>query len=180
MPAFSKSISLETALGLLSFTVSIKGIDVSSKQLSVGVHPILPSLLSGMSVKKCNAIVIKIGESLKPFSIEYAAKLISNSKGSACTGQGLAAMEWEDNQSIVVIGTDNEDALTYRMPWAKIKAYENYTSSSLTMRFAETQYAEEMSFHLIIAENPIPEPYPDSAWFAVDIGHNEIIASLDK
>ena len=183
MPTISKSLLLDTALGTVKFTVSIKGNDVSNEHIILSTFPVEPKLPSGMSVKNCNALLIQIRKAANPFSLRYTANLASSIKGTSCTGQGLAAIEWEDSQSIVVIGTEDEEALIYRMPWLKTDMFEleeTYEPSLLSINIAKAMYPQKMSFHFIIAENPMPEPKEVSAWFAVDSGHSKILAHADS
>jgi len=179
VPIISKSLSIDTALGILTFVVSIEGNDVSSENIILKTFPIKPNLPTGMNVRNCNAILIQLSKSNKPFGLTYSAVLESNLNGTTCTGEHLDAIEWEDSQSILVVGTEDGEALKSRMPWWNndtIESSASYETSFLRINHAKALHPKEISVHFIIAENPTPEPEECSSWFAVDCEHSKIVA----
>jgi len=175
----SKTLALDTALGIVEVTVSIEGTDIAADIIALSIFPLNPELPLGMSVNECKAVLIQIGETRKSFNLNYRAKLKSTISGTSCTGQFLAAMEWEDNKSILTIGTEDGEAICNRifgLDTAKFDFEESYEPHFLDIKISELIPSQEMSFHIVIAENPLPEPKEASSWFAVDYSHSKIIS----
>ena len=174
----SKSYSIETALGELKIEFFVDGADVSGKSTSISYRSIDPEIPAGMSVEKCHAILLRIEGCSSPCSAKFAATLSTSATGSACTGEALEAIEWDKSNSLVVVGTEDANALIARMPWIELDIDSSiaiYTPKRLEIDIGDVTHPKPVSFHFIIAENSLPEPQDASAWFSVDIPHEQVL-----
>lgn len=63
------------------------------------------------------------------------------------------------------------------MPWLGLGVFEQivrYADDSMEIQLATIPPHRDVTLHFVVAENPCPEPVPDSAWFAVDIPHSKL------
>ena len=68
MTIHSKTLALDTALGIVEVTVSIEGTDIAADIIALSIFPLNPELPLGMSVNECKAVLIQIGETRKSFN----------------------------------------------------------------------------------------------------------------
>lgn len=179
MVTVTKSLSMETALGELTIEVFVDGAALTDESVEISWRSIAPALPPGMSVDTCRVILIKVDSGSSLCHVRYIANLHAKSIGSACTGEALEAMEWEEENRTVVVGTEDSEALVARMPWAAgalNAVIATYTSQALKIDTGDVHHPKPVSFHIVIAENALPEPSEASAWFAVDIPHEQVLA----
>ncbi|MEM9937527.1 MAG: hypothetical protein AAF768_01650 [Pseudomonadota bacterium] len=178
MAKLARAISLETSLGRLTVQVSVNGESIAADSLSLTSSAFEPSLPVGMQVVNCRAVLISVERSASRFTINYSATLETEVEGGSCTGQFLEAIEWEDQRARIVVGTEDAEQLSRRMPWQDLKPDDviaRYSASALELSLVGNPHSQQTTFHLIVAENPVPEPAPDSAWFAVDSPHKSVL-----
>ncbi|MEO1662407.1 MAG: hypothetical protein AAFR51_15570 [Pseudomonadota bacterium] len=181
MAEVTKALSLETSLGRLTILVSVNGESIAKNNLSLTASAIEPSLPVGMHVENCRAVLICVDRSASRFRINYSAKLETKIEGGSCTGQCLEAIEWEDQRTRIVVGTEDAEGLAWRMPWQDLKPDDviaRYSASAVELSLVGNPHSQQTTFHLIVAENPVPEPAPDSAWFAVGSPHKAVLNTM--
>lgn len=175
------SLPLKTLLGLLTVETQIEGLGISDNDLTVRMEDFDPELPDGYQVARCRGILICVNKNALEFKISIKASLESEVDGNPCTGQGLGGMEWENSKSLLVVGTEDAEAILYRMPWQNIQEDEeivSYKKNSIELNTSVKPDSPPTTFHMIIAENPLPETPPCSAWFAVDTGHKIVLRAF--
>jgi len=166
----SKTLSVQTALGEITVTVTLMGTGISTAQITLTKHQVPPE----DNVRNCQAVLCKIKGTKQINKILFTASIDSKLIGDPCTGEHLEATEWEDVNSLVVVGTEDAEALNARMPFLKLEDYASiatYRASSLRIELREIEPSHDLGLHFVVAENPSPEPVACSAWFAVDCSH---------
>jgi len=177
----SQTIQLDTRLGRLRIEASLTGDQIRNDSLSLESAEIRPELPDGMSVERCRAVLVRVIQPDAQFRMRLRATLFSEAIGGPCTGQCLEAIEWDSRGSLLIIGTEDAEALSQRAPCLGVapdQVIAEYTPRGIEIRLSGTTNAAPSTFHLIIAENPSPEPVPDSAWFAVNIPHQSVVKSF--
>ncbi len=173
------SKTLSTALGQIHFIVravpSLDGEYTIELQV-LKPEPILPP---GMSVQRVRAVFLR-AFSLTGFEhLDFSCRFDTEIKGGPESGECLDAQSWEGKQGIVVVGTEDGEALSRRMPWIEFLedplALVEYQKDGLNVPLKKIPAGETIDLHYIIAENSNPEPVECSAWYAVDIPHNKLI-----
>ena len=132
-----------------------------------------------MSVKKCTLLRLVVEGLVELEEVILNLTLNATVVGEPCTGQCLDAQEWSENGNLVVIGTEDGEALSYRYPGLGLEDQVVVEMSPKAMKLRLRQLGMPMrpSFHFIIAENDDPEPVESSAWFAVDQSHDFVIGA---
>ena len=169
--------SITTSIGKISFTVKAVEGDISDARILL--TEIQRSLPEGMEVESSIAALLKVNSSVAIKELEFTCAWNQfEGKGDSCSGEGLDAWEWEDNNLLVVIGTEDGDWLASRLNLGVISR-ENYPVSMeknrINIQIAEYPPNKELTLHFVIAQNTLPEKEDCSCWFAVDVAHNRII-----
>jgi len=136
-----------------------------------------PKLPTGMTTSACTAVLLQVREGKDIQSLRLHAELATGAVASACTGEYVDAQEWSNGESLVVVGTEDSQALDIRYPglgFANILSVD-FGSQSMTLKIDRLSLSPAASFHFIVAENPDPEPIERSAWFAVDQSHEALL-----
>ena len=174
----SKSVALDTPLGSLSFFASCKIGKLEESQIIVREWQ--PSIPDGMSVDGCHVILFKCrsNEQIKKFV--FSCKWVDiNSIGYGNSGEALDAWEWESNETVVVIGTEDSEWLDSRLKIRKVYSPEEYPvtmeNNTISIRINEFNKNKELSLHFVVAWNKLPEPKESSCWFAVDVPHEKVL-----
>jgi hypothetical protein len=179
MPEFRKEIILETEIGQVKAVSLFCADALDPNQISLKAITFTPSLPPQMSVRKCTALLLTIDQPTTIQRLNFSLSLDSKILGSPCTGECLEAQEWNDGDKLLVIGTEDSQALTCRLPLlCKQEEVLNYTPHSLTLNLHDLPKSKPLSFHFILAENNIPEPEESSAWFAVDQKHSYLLQQV--
>jgi hypothetical protein len=159
-------------LGKLHFTLRAQSdCPVTATCSFTSVAPRLPP---GMSVLACRAVVLRVECTQAIRSLRFRMQCETDVAGSPCTGERLEAQEWETASHILVVGTEDAEALTTRMSFLGLGAYDEivkYDSNSMEIQLESIPPRQHISLHYIIAENPFPEPSETSAWCAVEMPH---------
>ena len=166
---------LSTIFGELSFSVTSKYGDLSNAIIiSQNIEPMLPE---GMEVEASIAILLRVNSSTEIEDLTFTC-LLENSieEGGACTGQGLDAWEWEKDNQILLIGTEDEECLSSRLgahylPQIPVQMGNN----GFKINIKSFPKNNELSLHFIVSSNGIPEKVDCSCWFAVDVAHKRVL-----
>ena len=168
-------IQLPTPVGVLEFVLEPAAI--KAPPLSLRLAAFKPKLPQGMSVLASYAVLLKL-QTLEPVvDLKFSARLIKpSSKGGASTGEGLEALEWEDEGHVMLIGTEDREYLERRLPKAIVLPDEPVTCSSggLSVHVASIPAGVPVSLHFVVAWNRLPERVAQSCWFAVDQNHTHL------
>ena len=182
MREFKTDIQLETGVGQVTASSLICANDLAADNIYLTTFNFKPRLPKGMSVQNCIAILLTIDTSVQIRNLKFGLSIASKVPGSSCTGEGLDAQEWSDQGKLVVIGTENDEALMQRIPTLAPKniVIVDFTSQSMVLEFRNLPLIGKQSFHFIVAENTDPELMDASAWFAVDQNHDYLLEHNSK
>jgi len=134
-----------------------------------------------MSIEQINACVLRCVAHRRVRSLFYGCQWkVPFAKGEPETGQCLDAQSWEDGKSLVLIGTEDFEALNCRLPNGGLSgaAWPPFPDHGLRITIPVVQPGQEVSLHFIVASNSLPEPRECSCWYAVDIDHDRVLACL--
>jgi hypothetical protein len=172
------SAQVPTPLGNVKFQVEFSGIPTSG--VSVSAAPFQPKLPPGMSVLACYGVVLRINVPNPVADLRYQALLQPTSivSGGASTGEGLEAQEWNGQDHVLLIGTEDREYLMRRLPHSIVlpNAPFTYSPESLSIDIAKIPAGQPLSLHFIVAWNELPETIEQSCWFAVDQPHNSVLS----
>jgi hypothetical protein len=170
------AINLDTTLGPF---LLVAACDRRPGEVSLDVRTFEPrlSLPSGMSVFRCRAVVLRVTSQVDIAGLRWSCESPPGVVGSPCSGEGLDAQEWEAGNRMVVVGTEDEDALASRLglrPQEPHRGWVRYSPRKLEVTIPWVPASAAFGLHFIVAENTSPEPIEASAWFAVDIQHEQL------
>ena len=173
------ALNLDTALGPFLFVAAC---DHPPGEVSLDLRTFEPrlSLPAGMSVLGCRAVVLRVTSQVDVVGLRWSCESPPGVSGSPCSGEGLDAQEWDADSRLVVVGTEDEDALASRFGLPRQEPYRDwvrYSPSKLEVRIPCVPASGTFGLHFIVAENMLPEPVDASAWFAVDIPHEQLSAA---
>ncbi len=183
MAKVSRKLVLDTLLGRLSIEAYLESRLPENGNLLLEASDIQPSMPSHMRVDRCRAVLVEVAGTRGKICIRLTVHLDSEAEGYSYTGEFLEAINWETDRGVLVVGTEDAPALSHRMPWFDVTMFDviaRYTPRGMEIRLAAKPEMNPSTFHLIIAENPSPEPVPDSAWFAVDMPHELVLQAFGK
>ncbi|MDN3711797.1 hypothetical protein QWZ10_08090 [Paracoccus cavernae] len=172
-----QTLILPTQLGPLSFQARVTGAFLVDDDISLRGIAFSPKIPAGMTLSACTAVLLQVRAGKKVQSLRLQAALATGAVASACTGEYLDAQEWREGGNLVVIGTEDSEALDIRYPdmgFANIPSVD-FEPQSMTLGIERPFLSPAVSFHFIVAENPDPEPVESSAWFAVDQPHEDLL-----
>ena len=179
LPEITKKHTIETGIGDFEATARISAKLLSSFQISLKAIKYKPLLPSGMEVTLATAVVLEVHGVQKIDKLSFQISTDSTS-GHPATGQCLDAQEWDNGSQIVVVGTEDGEALSDRFPTEGFEeqAVTIYSDHALNLSLADLNGYDHLSFHFIIAENEYPEPVDASAWFAVEQRHSLVTEQM--
>lgn len=172
-----QSLILPTKLGSLSFQAQVTGASLVEDDVSLQSIAFAPKLPEGTTTSACTAVLLQVRSGKDLQGLRLHAELATETVASACTGEYLDAQEWSDGQNLVLIGTEDSQALDIRYPsigFANILSVD-FSPRSMTFKIDRLSLLPAASFHFIVAENPDPEPVESSAWLAVDQPHEDLL-----
>ncbi|MCH9654761.1 MAG: hypothetical protein K0U86_13025 [Planctomycetes bacterium] len=174
-----QNLIIDTPLGEVNFFVFGVTPAVSIHLDSV---PLLPALPPGMSVQGCLGILLRVHchETVEDLIFECRLQERKYSDHSFESGEHLIAHSWENEHSILMIGTEDEECLNARLP-AQQQVYPDAVTSSVkgvSISLPELTKGSESSFHFITAWNNLPTPEEIACWFAVDYKHAELVRQV--
>jgi hypothetical protein len=171
-------VIVETSIGNLSFTVEAMEGDLSNAEVvNSKIEPFIPE---GMTVELSIAVLLR-ASSPKPIKkLSFSCSWIDyNETGYGCSGEYLDAWEWESNNQLVMIGTEDAEMLGGRLKIREMTLENSPISQNNNIVNIEVnKYPEnkELTLHFIIAQNRLPETVDASCWYAVDVPHKRVIS----
>jgi hypothetical protein len=96
--------------------------------------------------------------------------------GNPQSGERLDAQSWEADSHVVCVGTEDFEALTFRLPNCGLRESSypvSYHAQGIEVCLPHVR--EVASLHFAVAVNAWPEPVECSAWFAADIDHSRVL-----
>lgn len=112
MPTFLRSLDVGTAIGLVRATASIEAALFSENRIIFQAINLEPRLPPGMSVQKCTLLLLIVEGLVNLEALRLELTLENNAIASPCLGECLDAQEWSENGKLVVIGTEDGQALS--------------------------------------------------------------------
>ncbi|MEO4041152.1 hypothetical protein AAFN47_06040 [Hoeflea sp. CAU 1731] len=170
--------TVETQLGRVAASAQLISPDLAEEAVSLKVVPFKPKLPPGMSVRTCTAILLVIDGSVEIERLSFGLTLESPLQGDLNPGQHLVAEKWADGANLVMIGTEDGEALDLRFPilgFTEDTPVITCTAHAMTLELTGLPKLDNPSFHFVIAEKEDPKPFDASAWFAVDQNHRFLL-----
>lgn len=177
MSEFARDLSVETGIGVARITAFVSGQNLTDEQISFKAFEFEPDLPDGYEVKKCTAILLVVEGLIALDEVKMDLSIETKALASACSGQGLDALEWGENGCSVTVGTEDDERLYRRFPGMDLKntlAIE-YGEHSMKLRLSNLARCRNPSFHFLLAENDDPETVEASSWYAVDQPHSLLL-----
>lgn len=140
-------------------------------------QPLLPR---GMHVAKCHGVLFRMGQ-LLPGSraqVQISVEPSSLVSGGPETGEGLEAAVWRSASHVLAVGTEDEEFLRQRLGNSEIRAVFEYRDGAMLISLDPLQNCKELNLHIVLAWNGLPEPAPESCWYAVDQRHGFVVSQV--
>ena len=171
-------VQIRTPLGNVEFQVEPAGIPAPG--VSIVAAPFQPKIPHGMSVLACYGVVLQVNVPKPVVDLRFQAVLepTSEANSGASTGEGLEALEWTGQNTVMLIGTEDREYLERRLPHGIVLPDNPFTYSpaSLSIHIAKIPSGQLLSLHYVVAWNELPETVAPSCWFAVDQPHNSVLS----
>ncbi|MEQ1517263.1 MAG: hypothetical protein ABL931_12330 [Usitatibacteraceae bacterium] len=175
-PLLPSATYVDTPLGPLKFYTDLVAGKISDLKLAqVKIDPDLPV---GMTVSACFAVLVEFSAEEDVSDFQFHCDWESfKGNGSGNSGEGLDAWEWEDNNNLVMVGTEDAEWLNARIPLTPFTSSEypiTMEANKISIRLENLSKGSSCSLHFVVAWNPSPEPHECSCWYAVDVPHKAI------
>jgi hypothetical protein len=174
------SVRIQTPLGNLEFL--IESADTPSLGACIHAASFQPEIPPGMSVLACYGVVLQIGSPNTVSDLKFKAILKPSSEINvgAATGEGLEAQDWDNQRSVMLVGTEDLEYLKARLHHSIVLPDNpfTYSAKSLSIHIAEIPAGVSVSLHFVVAWNDLPETVESSCWFAVDQSHTSILSAV--
>ena len=157
---------------------------VDNPTLGICIHAasFQPRIPPGMSVLACYGVVLQVGALNIVSDLKFKAILNPTSKiiGEAATGEGLEAQDWNNQNCVMLVGTEDLEYLKARLHHSIVLPDNpfTYSAESLSIHIAEIPAGISVSLHFVVAWNDLPETVKSSCWFAVDQSHASILSAV--
>lgn len=180
-PLNKSPIILKTVLGDLYFSAQWDNMNNSTGFAEMELcHP-QPNLPPGMSVDNVTACVLVVRpiEPITNFVFKCVWELPPPNV-SPESGECLDAQSWKDDHNKVMVGTEDYDSLSHRLPDLGLSEEHypiEYMKNGFQIKIPLIGAGKEVSLHYVVASNCFFEPVECSCWYAVDINHQDILAS---
>ena len=178
----SASTRLQTPLGSLEFFAEFCSESLTEKEVSIQLGPITPKLPDGMNVDSSHGVLLRVQHQNEISSLSFFCKWEQSSQlGVRESGEGLDAQSWESKDSIVMIGTEDDEFLNSRLSAFRLNSEEEmveYLPDGFVISIGRIPPHKPVSLHYVVATNSVPEPEECSAWFAVDVQHPRVIETM--
>lgn len=182
-------MQFRTAVSNLSLRLSARsrGLQLGAPIVTFRHGSITPAWPPGMSVTACEGILITLRPEMALSEVCVSARWETpfTRDPSPATGQRLDAQEWIEGGRIVLLGTEDGDALAERLPTHGLdpETYRDaypvrYLTDGFNVVLPKVPAGTTTTLHFVVAINAYPEPVGDSAWFAVDVPHQRVLAAL--
>ena len=180
----STALDISTCLGTLRLTINAGRPITSEDKLIVTAFDLEAKLPPTMAVDSSKAVYIEITPELElsNLAIEFVFPELLL-VGSPETGEALDAQSWESDTHVVMIGTEDTEFLSRRLPSLDLSEREpptEFLPNGFRIALPKLRPKIPVSFHFVVASNPLPEPEECSAWFAVDVPHARIEENAKK
>lgn len=173
------STTLDTALGQIHVSVRAQpGLGSNYRTELRVVEPEL-ELPPGMSVRRVRAVLLLACSQSGFEQLDYRCRFVTDLAAGPESGEHLEAQSWAGEHAVVVVGTEDGEAMVRRMPW--LETWEDplalvaYQRDGLNVRLTDIPAGEAVGLHYVVAENAHPEPVECSAWYAVAIQHERLL-----
>ena len=174
-------LTIDTPLGEINFFVF--GV---TKAVSIHLDsvPLSPTLSSGMSVSGRVGILLRVHCHEPIDNLIFECRLLEHqfTDHAIDCGEHLYAHSWENEHTVLMIGTEDEECLNARLPEDQ-QVYPDSVGSDIkgvSIELPELAKGSESTFQMIIAWNDLPEPLESSCWNAVDFKHAELLKEFHK
>jgi hypothetical protein len=171
--------TLNTQLGKIHFFVRSETILGQDADIEFRIFDLEPNLPPGMSVRRVRAVLLQAYSKTGFEGLEYSCRFETNIEGGPESGERLDAISWGGKHDIVVVGTEDGEAISDRMPWLEFHgdplALVQYRKDGLTVPLKQIPAGVRIGLHYVVAENSNPEPLECAAWYAVDIRHTQLL-----
>ena len=174
---------VETPIGNLSFSAKADGHPLDASASAFRVGEVQPRLPTGMSVTQSVAVLLSVQpqELLRNVQVTATWETELIGEGSPTSGERLDAQEWHWGGWTVVLGTEDFEALTARLPACDFREDNypvSYNPTGLLITVPVVPAGSIATLHFIVAVNAFPEPVECSAWFAADVTHDHVLQAL--
>jgi hypothetical protein len=163
---------VQTPIGTLKFySTAIGGLveQITILQCDVG-----KSLPEGMRVPSTIAVLLQftVIEPITEFSF-YCVWENLTITGYGNSGEGLEAWEWENENHVVMIGTEDPEYLHCRIPSVPAEPIDwPMTMEANKIRICLKELPiSDYSLHYVVAWNELPEPEGSYCWLNLDLPH---------
>lgn len=174
------SVQIQTPLGNIKFL--IESTEIPTSGISIQAAPFSPDIPPGMSVLACYGVILQIDASSTLNDLKFKALLEPNSIvcSGATTGEGIVALEWNNRNHVIMVGTEDLEYLRGRVQHRIVFPDDPFAFSneSLSIHIFEIPPGESLSLHFVLAWNTISETVEPSCWFAVDQSHFSILSAV--
>lgn len=173
------SRTLDTPLGQIHFSARAEPCSVGGCEIELRVVEPEPHLPPGMSVRRVRVVLLLASSPTGFETLEYRCGFVTDIEGGPESGEYLDAQSFEGERDVVVVGTEDGEALQARMPWLQCQGHPlalvQYQKAGFMVPLTKIPPGVKIGLHYVVAENSNPEPVACSAWFAVDMPHAQIL-----
>ncbi len=125
----------------------------------------------GMSVNRTRAVLLRVRANAGLDSLSFRCQLSADVVGGQEPGQYLDAQSWEAQADLILVGTENSEALSSRMSAICLEGEAcqpvEYLKDGFRIHLVDVPADLSVELHYVVAENSNPEPVDCSAWYAV-------------
>ena len=170
---------VETPIGNLRFVAYADGEPLGATVATFRCGVLEPILPLGMSVTRSVGVMVAVHPQVTMQNFQVRALWTEEppTNASPSSGERLDAQEWVGGGHIVVLGTEDGEALEDRLTEHGLLP-DTYPVSNLPVGLEVTLPQVPAGFtttlHFIVAINTHPEPVDCSAWFAADVPHERV------
>jgi hypothetical protein len=172
----NKEINIDTPLGKVQINTE------SNSDFLLATSELPHTMSNGMTIDRSTACVLKVMPGKEHTNFSFSGSLIDSGLiGEAAAGQYLDCIEWKNEDWHLTLGTEDSEALGYRLPCINIATVPytiEYSNSRLILNFKNLKHTEAVTFHFIISYKKLPDPRECSAWFFAEIDHYVVTKTL--
>lgn len=137
-----------------------------------------PTLPDGMTVDLAAAYRVSfcVPFPVHDFSFDFT-RTRCETNGDANSGESLDAQSWAVNDGLLMLGTEDGEALQARMPWLNIEGRDypiEYLRHGFRIMIPYVGPNTTVGFHFVLAYNRL-DAGSDAEWFAVDVPHAKLL-----
>jgi hypothetical protein len=171
---------LETPLGRLEFGARAVGRQLTHADVSFRLVEVHEELPPGMAVESLSAVLVQLRPRSRLRDVRVTCRWLRRPpvSGTPESGERLEAQSWKAAGFVVMVGTEDFEALASRHPSCRITEVDNpvrYHADGIEVRLPVVPAMLLTSLHFAVAVNPLPEPAECSSWYAVDIQHGKLL-----